>query len=91
MTKWQKDRLTVTPGHAAGYLNKDPCVTGDHDDQREEEEAHKGEHVIDGLLPVLDKTAMSGALGKILRNCDGHVVKDEHLYENTRTSNQSLI
>lgn len=76
-------------GHAAGYLNKDPGITANHDGQREEEEAHKGEHVIDGFLPALDETAVGGALGKVLRNCDGHVVKDEHLCEETRTSHQS--
>lgn len=77
--------LTVTAGHAAGYLNEDSRVAEDHDDQREQEEAHKGEHVVEGLLPVLDKTPMSGALGEVLRNCDGHIVKYEHLYGNTST------
>lgn len=77
-------RLTVTPGHSAGYLNKDSRVTEDHDDQRQEEEAHKGEHVVEGLLPVLDKTAVGGALGEVLRDCDGHIVKYKHLHEKTR-------
>lgn len=77
-------RLTVTPGHAAGYLNKDSRVTEDHDDQRQEEEAHEGEHVVEGLLPVLDKTAVGGALGEVLRDCDGHIVKYKHLHEKTR-------
>ncbi|KAA8590129.1 hypothetical protein FQN60_014063 [Etheostoma spectabile] len=45
----------------------------DHDDQRQEKEAHKGEHVVEGLLPVLDKASMGGALGEVLRDCDGHI------------------
>lgn len=61
------------------YLNKNSCVTEDHDDQRQKEEAHKGEHVVDSLLPVLVKTAISGALGEILWDCDGHIVKYKHL------------
>lgn len=85
-------RLTVTPGHAAGYLNKDSCVTEDHDGQRQKEEAHEGEHVVDGLLPALDEAAVGGALGEVLRDCDGHIVKYEHLHEKTTTvllSNES--
>lgn len=74
-------RLTVTTSHAAGYLNKDSCVAEDHDDQRKEEEAYKGEHVVEGLLPVLDKTAVCGALGEVLWDRDGHIVKYKHLYE----------
>ena len=77
-------RLTVIPGHTAGYLNEDSCVAEDHDDQRQQEEAHKGEHVVEGLLPVLDKTAMGGALGEVLRHRDGHIVKYKHLHEETR-------
>lgn len=71
--------LTITPGHAAGYLNQDSCVTEDHDYQRQEEEAHKGEHVVEGLLPMLDKAAMGGALGEVLRDCDGYIVKYKYL------------
>ena len=81
---WLQMGLTVIPSHAAGYLNKDPCITEDHDDQWQEEEANKGEHVVEGLLPVLDKTAMGGALGEVLRDCDGHIVKYKHLFEKTR-------
>lgn len=73
-------RRTVTPGHAARYLNENTCVAEDHDNQRQEEEAHKGEHVVEGLLPVLVKTAMGGALGEVLRDCDGHIVKYNHLH-----------
>lgn len=79
-----KNTLTVTPGHAAGYLHQDSCVTEDHDDQRQEEEARKGEHVVEGLLPVLDKTPMGGALGEVLRDCDGYIVKYKYLHEKTR-------
>lgn len=77
-------RLTVIPCHAAGYLDKDPRVAVDHDDQRQEEEAHKGEHVVEGLLPVLDKTAVGGALGEVLWDCDGHIVEYKHLCEKMR-------
>lgn len=76
---WTQMGLTVISSHAAGYLNKDSCVTEDHNDQRQEEEAHKGEHVVEGLLPALDKTAMGGALGKVFWDCDGHIVKYKHL------------
>lgn len=79
-------RLTVTPSHAAGYLNEDSCVTEDHDDQRQEEEAHEGEHVVEGLLPVLDKTSVGGALGEVLGDCDGHIVKYKHLHEKIKNS-----
>lgn len=71
---------TVSPSHAAGYLNKDSCVAEDHDDQRKEEEAHKSEHVVEGLLPALHKTAMGGALSEVLWDCDGYIVKYEHLH-----------
>lgn len=75
----KKDRLTVVPGHAARDLHQDPRVAEDHDDQGQEEEARKGEHVVEGLLPVLDKTAMGGALGEVLRHRDGYIVKNKHL------------
>lgn len=78
------ESLTVILGHAAGYLDEDSCVTEDHDDQRQEEEAHKVENVVEGLLPVLDKAAVGGALGEILRDCDGHLVKNKHLREITK-------
>lgn len=71
--------LTVIPSHATGYLNKDSCVAEDHDGQRQEEEAHKREHVVEGLLPALDKTAMGGALGEVLWDRDGYIVKYKHL------------
>lgn len=72
-------QLTVPPGHAARYLNQNSCVAEDHDDQRQEEEAHKGEHVVDGLLPALVKAAVGGALGEVLRDGDGHIVKNKNL------------
>lgn len=77
----KNDRLTVVPGHAARYLHQDPCVAEDHDDQGKEEEAHKGEHVVEGLLPVLDKAPVGSALGKVLRDSDGYIVKNKHLGE----------
>lgn len=77
-------RLTVAPRYAARYLNQDSRVAEDHDDQRQEEEAHEGEHVVEGLLPVLDKTPMGGALGEVLGDCDGYVVKYKHLHDKRR-------
>lgn len=74
-----KQRLTVVPGHAAGYLHQDSRVAEDHDDQGQEEEAHEGEHVVESLLPVLDKTPVGGALGEVFRDRDGYIVKNKHL------------
>lgn len=34
---------------------------------------------------MLVKAAMSGALGEVLRDRDGHIVKYKHLYEKRRT------
>lgn len=73
------DRHTVVPGHAARDLHQDSRVAEDHDDQGQEEEAHKGEHVVESLLPVLDKTAVGGALGEVLRHRDRYIVKNKHL------------
>lgn len=66
-------------GHAARDLHQDARVAEDHDDQGQEEEAHKGEHVVEGLLPALDKAAAGGALGEVLGHRDGDVVKKKHL------------
>lgn len=79
MTEANKKVLTITPGHSTRYLNQDSCITEDHDDQRQQEEAHKGEHVVDGLFPMLDKAAMGGALGEVLWDCDGYIVKYKYL------------
>lgn len=81
--QFDNTRLTVIPGHAAGYLNEDSCVAEDHDGQRQEEEAHKGEHVVEGLLPTLNKAAVGGALGEVLWDGDGYIMKYKHLHENT--------
>lgn len=75
----ENDRLTAVPGHAAGDLHQDSRVAEDHDDQGQQEEAHKGEHVVESLLPVLDKAAVGGALGEVLGHRDGYVVKNKHL------------
>lgn len=74
-------KLTVVPGHAARDLHQNSRVAEDHDDQGQEEEAYEGEHVVEGLLPVLDKTAMGGALGEVLGDRDGYIVKNKHLDE----------
>lgn len=80
----ENDRLTVVPGHATRDFHQDSCVAEDHDDQGQEEEAHKGEHVVEGLLPVLVKTAVGGALGEVLGHRDGYIVKNKHLREKKR-------
>lgn len=69
----------MVPAHAARDLHQDSRVAEDHDDQGQEEEAHKGEHVVEGLLPVLDKAAVGGALGEVLGHRDGYIVKNKHL------------
>ena len=81
----ENTRLTVPTSHAAGYLHEDSSVAEDHDDQRQEEEAHEGEHVVERLLPVLHEAAAGCALGEVLWDCDGHVVKYKHLREKRRT------
>lgn len=75
----ENDRLTVVAGHAAGDLHQDPRVAEDHDGQGQQEEAHKGEHVVESLLPVLDEAAVGGALGEVLGHRDGYIVKNKHL------------
>lgn len=77
-------RRTVIPGHAAGYLHQDPRVAEDHDDQWQQEETHECEHVVEGLLPVLDKAPVGGALGEVLGHRDGDVVEYEYLQEEKR-------
>lgn len=79
LSKAEAKRRTVVAGHAAGDLHQNPCVAEDHDDQRQQEQAHKREHVVDGLLPVLDKAAVGGALGEVLWHRNGDIVEDEDL------------
>lgn len=58
---------------------EDPGVAGDHDDQREQEQAGKGEHVVGRLMPPSGKASPCCALGEVLRTDDGHRVKKEEL------------
>lgn len=58
---------------------EDPGVAGDHDDQRQQEQAGKGEHVVGRLMPMRGEASPRGALGELLRMDDGHVVKQEDL------------
>lgn len=72
--------LTVLFGHPFGDLDEDPGVADDHYDQRQQEQAGEGEHVVGRLLPVSDKAPPSGALSKVRRIGDGHIVENEHLW-----------
>ena len=71
--------LTVVLSQSFGDLTEDPGVAGDHDDQRQQEQAGEGEHVVGRLVPVPDKTSTSGALSEVLGVDDGHIVKKEYL------------
>lgn len=82
-------KLTITPSHPAGDLHENPCVAEDHDDQRQEEEAHEGEHIVDGLLPVLHEAAVGGALCEVGGDSDGHVVKQKHLHDQKKKKKKS--
>lgn len=73
--------LTVVLLHSFGDLKEDPGVAGDHDDQRQQEQAGEGEHVVGCFVPASQKTPAGGALSEVLRKDDGHAVKDEYLQE----------
>lgn len=77
---------TVSFGHSLRDLHQDTRVAKNHDDQRQQEQADKSEHIVERLLPVFDEAASCGALGKVGRGRDGHDVKYEHLLKNTRIS-----
>lgn len=83
--------LTVASAHAAGDLHQDAGVAEDHDCQWQQEEAHEGEHVVEGLLPVLHEAAMGGALGEVLGHSDGHYVEYEHLPKDKRRKNVQKV
>lgn len=68
-----------------GYLDEDPGVADDHDDERQQEEAGEGEHVVGCFLPVSDKAPPGGALGKVCWEGDGNIVENEHLLKQNKT------
>lgn len=68
----------------ARNLHEDPGVAGDHDDERQQEEAAEGEHVVGRLLPVGHKAPPGGALGEVCREGDGDVVENEHLWNGSK-------
>lgn len=78
--------LTVVLSQSFGDLTEDPGVAGDHDDQRQQEQAGEGEHVVGRLVPVPDETSTRGALSEVLGVDDGHVVKKEHLRRKPRNN-----
>lgn len=71
--------LTALFGHASGDLEEDPGVADDHDDQRQQEEAGEGEHVVGCFLPVTVEAASGGALSEVGWIGDAHVVEDKYL------------
>lgn len=73
--------LTSSFSHPFGDLDKDPGVADDHDDQRQQEEAGEGEHVVSCFLPVHDKAPPGGALSEVCWVSDGHIMENEHLWD----------
>ncbi len=71
--------LTVVLFQSFGDLTEDPGVAGDHDGQRQQEQAGKSEHVVGRFMPVSGKTPTCGTLSEVLRVDDGHIVKKEYL------------
>lgn len=49
----------------SGYLDEDVRVTAAHDQQRDDVESDKVEHVVDSFLPSLMETAMGHALSEV--------------------------
>lgn len=72
-------KLTALFCHPLRDLDEDPGVADNHYDQRQQEEAREGEHVVGCLLPVSDEASSSGTLSKVCRVCDGHIMENEHL------------
>lgn len=72
-------KLTVVLSQPFGDLTEDPGVTGDHDDQRQQEQAGEGEHVVGCFVPVSAEASPRCALSEVLGMDDGDVVKKEHL------------
>lgn len=48
----KKKELTAVFGHFPGDLKQYPGVTGDHDEEWEEEEEGEGKHVVKCLVPA---------------------------------------
>lgn len=71
--------LTVVLFQPFGDLAEDPGVAGDHDDQRQQEQAEEREHVVGCFMPASDETSTCGALSEGLRMDDGHVVEKKKL------------
>lgn len=71
--------LTFVLFQSFGDLTEDPGVAGDHDDQRQQEQAGKSEHVVGRFMPVSEETFMCCTLSEVLGMEDGHTVKKENL------------
>lgn len=71
--------LTALFRHAFGDLDEDPGVAGNHDNQRQQEEAGEGEHVVGCFLPVTVEASSGGALSKVCWIGDGHIVENKYL------------
>lgn len=78
---WQAgdQALTEAGAHAPGDLQEDACVAADHDEQRQQEEASKAKHVVEGLVPGLGEAAPRGALGEVVWGAEGDRVEEEQL------------
>lgn len=74
--KKRKRGLTALLGHASGDVDEDAGVADDHDEQRQQEEAAEGEHVVGGFLPVMLEAASGGALSEVGWVGDAHVVEN---------------
>lgn len=73
--------LTASICHALGDLDEDPGVTDDHDGQRQQEEAAECEHVVGRFLPASVKASPGCALSEVCWIRNGHVVKNDHLWD----------
>lgn len=58
---------------------EDPAVAGDHDDQGQQEQTGKREHVVRRFVPASGEAPPRRALGEVLWVDDGHTVEKKDL------------
>lgn len=58
---------------------EDPAVTGDHDDQRQQEQTREREHVVGCFVPTSDEASLCCALGEVFWVNDSYTVKKKYL------------
>lgn len=78
--------LTAGLLHPARDGGEDAAVAEHHDEQRQQEEAGEGEHVVERLLPVRREAAHRGALHEAPGPRPAHRVEDERLRGDTGPS-----